>query len=323
MLDSKLVIIKVDGGIVSQLYFFAVGKLFEKKGYRVKYDITWFEQEGRGFYSVDKGYNQVYNVNWDIPKIFPNLHIEIASKSEIDRYKKFATDSELFLECKPPLYIIGYNYSVNLNIVEVCREIRNFFIPLELMTNDKIKFLGEEIKRNKSCGVHIRRGDLSKEHVVYGKPTDIDYFLRCINIVMLMHKNIKLYFFSDDNKWVKENIVPHIKEIDCVVSDTNTPEQGYLDLYFLSLCKIIIGSHGSMGFGAKLLSQEETLFITPKYNSMLFSMHNIMMINFEPKSNTNFSISKVKKIKYKILVKIYYYIRQILLRKFLITRDGL
>ncbi|EAH9786014.1 alpha-1,2-fucosyltransferase, partial [Campylobacter coli] len=38
--------------------------------------------------------------------------------------------------------------------------------------------------------------------------------------------------------------------------------------------------------------------------------------------NTDFSISKVKKIKYKILVKIYYYIRQILLRKFLITRDG-
>ncbi|EAJ6615080.1 alpha-1,2-fucosyltransferase, partial [Campylobacter coli] len=126
----------------------------------------------------------------------------------------------------------------------------------------------------------------------------------------------------DDNKWVKENIVPCIKGIDCVVSDISTPEQGYLDLYFLSLCKIIIGSHGSMGFGAKLLSQEETLFITPKYNSMLFSMHNIMMINFEPKSNTDFSISKVKKIKYKILVKIYYYIRQILLRKFLITRDG-
>lgn len=31
MLDPKLVIIKVDGGIVSQLYFFAAGKLFEKK----------------------------------------------------------------------------------------------------------------------------------------------------------------------------------------------------------------------------------------------------------------------------------------------------
>ncbi|HEB9429605.1 TPA: alpha-1,2-fucosyltransferase [Campylobacter coli] len=323
MLDLKLAITKVDGRIISQLYFFAIGKLFEKKGHRVKYDITWFEQEGREFYSVDKGYNQVCNINWDIPKIFPNLHIEIASKSEIDRYKKFATDSELFLECKSPVHIVGYNYSLNLNIVEVYREIRNSVIPLELLTNNKIFFLAEEIKRNKSCGVYIRRGDLSKEHVVYGKSTDIDYFLRCINIVILMHKNIKLYFFSDGNKWIKEGIVPRIKEIDCVVSDTTILEQGYLDLYFLLLCKIIIGLHSSMGFSVKLLSQEEALFVIPKYSSMLFSMHNVMMINFEPKGNTNFSISKVEKIKYKILVTTYYYVCQVLLRNFLITRDGL
>ncbi len=323
MLDPKLAITKVDGRIVSRLYFFITGKLFEKKGYRIKYNITWFEQEGKGFYSVDKGYNQVCNINWDISKIFPNLHIEIASKPEINRYKKNATDSELFLECKSPVHIVGYNYSLNLNIVEVCREIRNSVIPLELLTNNKIIFLAEEIKRNKSCGVHIRRGDLGKEYVVYGKSTDIDYFLRYINIVMLMHKNIKLYFFSGGNKWIKESIMPRIKEIDYVVSDTTILEQGYLDLYFLLLCKIIIGLHGSMGFGVKLLSQEETLFVIPKYSSMLFSMHNVMMINFEPKLNTNFSISKVEKIKYKILVKIYYYIYQILLRKFLITRDGL
>ncbi|HFS5119894.1 TPA: alpha-1,2-fucosyltransferase [Campylobacter jejuni] len=315
MLESNFAIIRVDGGIVSQLYFFAIGKLFEKKGYKVKYDITWFEEEGLGFYNINKGYDKTYNINWDIPKIFPNISIEIASKSEIDQYKKFRVDSELVLEYQPPLYVVGYNSKCD--IVEICREIREFFNPLELLSDNKIKFLTNEIKRNRSCGVHVRRGDLSQEHVVYGKPTSVDYFFKCINIVRSMYSDVKFYFFSDDNKWVKDNIAPHIENLDYFICDINTPEKGYLDLYFLSLCKIIIGSHGSMGLGAKLLSQEETLFITPKYNYMLFSMSNIMMINFEPKNIEPFN-PKIKKIKYKILIKIYYYIRQILLRKFLI-----
>lgn len=41
--DKKGVIIFVDGGICSQIYSFAIGLKFSKMGYKVKYDLSFFE----------------------------------------------------------------------------------------------------------------------------------------------------------------------------------------------------------------------------------------------------------------------------------------
>ncbi|WP_279386179.1 hypothetical protein [Helicobacter cinaedi] len=41
-MEDNLIIIRVDGGIASQIAFVALGKAFEEKGYRVKYDLSWF-----------------------------------------------------------------------------------------------------------------------------------------------------------------------------------------------------------------------------------------------------------------------------------------
>ena len=76
-------IIYPDGGICSQIAFVALGKAFEDKGYRVKYDISWFQNHGRAFYSTDKSYDKDYDITFDIPKAIPDIHCEIATDDEV------------------------------------------------------------------------------------------------------------------------------------------------------------------------------------------------------------------------------------------------
>lgn len=325
-MDNNLVIIKVDGGIVSQLNFFAIGQLFKTKGYKVKYDISWFEKHGKGFYNVSKNYDKDYDINWDIPKIFPDEEIEIATKEEIKYYKKYKTNDESALSYKPPLYIDGYN--LKCDITEICTKLRKNFNPLKIYTNEIFLALAEEIQKVQSCGVHIRRGDLSDFHTVYGEPNSICYFLKSIELVSSLQKDISLYFFSDDKKWVEQNLIPLLKNKRYILCDVSSPENPYLDLYLLSKCKFIIGSHGSMGLGAKLLAEDNVLFITPLISRFipLFkffgNINNIMILNWDSqKLNLNktggYTNSKIK-FKYKLMLKIYHYIRQKLLSKFLV-----
>lgn len=45
-MQKDLVIIRSDGGAYSQIAFVAFGKYFMDKGFKVKFDLSWFEDEG-------------------------------------------------------------------------------------------------------------------------------------------------------------------------------------------------------------------------------------------------------------------------------------
>ena len=85
---KDLVIIRVDGGIASQISFVALGLEFESRGYKVKYDLSWFDEFGNGIYNEQNGYDRSYNIAFDIPKAFPDIKYEIASRDEIEIYRK-------------------------------------------------------------------------------------------------------------------------------------------------------------------------------------------------------------------------------------------
>ena len=51
-MQEDLVIIRTDGGAGSQVCFCALGKFFEDKGYKVKYDMTWFREYGVNYLEV-------------------------------------------------------------------------------------------------------------------------------------------------------------------------------------------------------------------------------------------------------------------------------
>lgn len=246
MNKNNLIIIHTDGGAASQVDFCALGKFFEDKGYRVKYDITWFKEYGvnmpGGKYIIDKA--------------FPNLKIEFATDEEIKLYKnKYRRKNQPLNECKPPIYIDGYPEERPFLSVKY----RDFFSKEFVFNTDesKQKNLLDEIMKNNSCGVHIRRGDLADFHPAYGYPADKTYFLRVIDIVNKINDNVYFYFFSNGMEWVKENIIPHIKTTNYKIVEQNDDDMGYLDMYLLSRCKIIISSNSGFALMARLLSGSE------------------------------------------------------------------
>ncbi|TLD83151.1 alpha-1,2-fucosyltransferase [Helicobacter trogontum] len=323
-MEDNLIIIRVDGGIASQISFVALGKAFEEKGYKVKYDLSWFETAGRGFYNTTNGYDKTYDLNFDMLKAFPRLDIEIASKDEIKHYSQcFFADSNEILRHSPPLYVGGYlgrHYDVYF-----AECFAKYFSPKETQQESTPFYaLLQEILNTKSCGIHVRRGDLSQNHVVYGEPTSSIYFQRVIQLVSQMDPESIYYLFSDDTAWVRENIAPLLEGKRFKICDINTPEQGYLDLYLLSRCQVIVASQGSLGVYAKMLSPHNALLISPRVRNVFFEMENIMLVNWgervqvmNPCSSESLPSTHCQNVtlRYKFFLYLYNRLRSKLLRK--------
>lgn len=214
-------------------------------------------------------------------RAFPALSLKIASKEEVAHYSKryFIDDNNVIMH-KPPLYIGGYLGRIfNVRYASLLRE---HFKPREIKENNTPFFalLNEIESSPSSCGVHIRRGDLSQPNVVYGNPTSNEYFAKSIELMCILHPQSNFYLFSDDLAFVKEQIVPLLKGKTYRICDVNNPTQGYLDLYLLSRCRNIIGSQGSMGVYAKILSPYNPLLVSPRYRSLFTEIQNIMCVNW-------------------------------------------
>lgn len=242
-MQEDLVIICTDGGAGSQVEFCALGKFFEDKGHRVKYDMTWFKECG---VNIPGG-------KYIIGKAFPNLKIEFATDEEVNLYKrKYRRKSQPLNECKPPIYIDGYPEERPFLSVKY----RDFFSKEFVFNTDDVKqkSILQDIIECNACGVHIRRGDLSKFNPAYGHPADKEYFLRVIDIVNKTNDNVCFYFFSNGMDWVKEHIIPYVKTTNYKIVEQNDDDKGYLDMYLLSRCKIIISSNSGFALTARLLS---------------------------------------------------------------------
>ena len=244
-IDKNLIIIRTDGGISSQIAFYSLGRYLEDKGYKVKYDITWFKE-----YSKDC--NGVFARNYDINKAFPNLKIEIANEEEIKYYSEnYPLITSDIKEFKAPLYINGYPERLS-SVLKYKNFLRENFLPVDISSCSNLL---NTIKKCNSCAIHVRLGDLAKYTKEYGFPADAEYYIKAISIISALQKNVKFFFFSEEPNWIKENIIPKLDNVDYEICDQNGSDKGYLDLYLMTYCKHIIGSKGSFGYFAKILSQ--------------------------------------------------------------------
>ena len=276
-MKDNLIIIRTDGGICSQLLFSALGMYFEDKGYHVKYDLTWFEEDGH-----DIEGNKVRN--YDIEKAFPGFKFEYATKDEIAKYKKIYTKNFNNVKyCqldsfKPPMYIEQYPEVLS----DLLIKLREKYIKEFRFNDDDInqKNLLSEIENSNSCGIHIRRGDYLQTSF-YISTVNENYYMKAINIIRNNNPDVHFYFFSDDMNWVKETLVPKLSGYNYTLCDKNSDDKGYLDLYLLSKCKHIVASNGSLGVTAFILSDiNKTELWDCKYRKYMCDvLDNIYIIN--------------------------------------------
>lgn len=115
-----------------------------------------------------------------------------------------------------------------------------------------------------SVSVHIRRGNyvnIDFVNKIHGT-TSLDYYDTAINYFKKEFHDIKLFVFSDDIEWVKENLKTSIPTF---YIDFNNDNTDYEDLRLMSLCKHnIIANSTFSWWGAYLNKNPNKVVFAPK-----------------------------------------------------------
>lgn len=269
-------IVNVRGGLGNQMFQYAFGRsLSIELGEGVLYCLHDYKK------------NKFHN-GFEIQDIF-DIHISEASKYELkELFGVFGSPRILnFLSRNSFFNVFGSKIlnedtkllTKNLNKInnsilfgywqsdeyfsfakEVIRSDFTFKKPLNEINSNLIKV----IANSNSVSIHIRRGDYlssgSNGSIHYIQPRE--YYETAIEILNSKLLNPVYYFFSDDMKWVRENIKSPKQ---CVYIDHNIGPESYVDMQLMAACKHNIIANSSFSWwGAWLNDNPEKIVIAPK-----------------------------------------------------------
>lgn len=103
------------------------------------------------------------------------------------------------------------------------------------------------IQNSNSVCVHIRRGDYTKKGRLHCTES---YYLRCVQEMKKRVSNPQFFVFSDDIKWVKENIVFDADDVWYVDENNDSCDE----IRLMSSCSHFVISNSSFGWWAQYLS---------------------------------------------------------------------
>lgn len=256
---DRFVLIRMDGGICSQMHFYMIGTIFRNKGYLVKYELEWYKTYGMDL-------NGQFVRNFDLTKAFPNLKFHQANTFELFFYKSFEYCNNYFgeapyryIEIPPPVYLTGY-YRDPLGLYAEFPIV--FSMDFSILNPGSLHVLNMIKSKSNSVAVHVRRGDLAVYNSAYGSPVDENYFNHAIEYIESKVGDSFYFFFSDEPEWVRRELIAQLKIQDnYYIVDINGSDKGYMDLYLITSCKHHITSKGSLGKYGAFLAKSDTILL--------------------------------------------------------------
>lgn len=126
------------------------------------------------------------------------------------------------------------------------------------------KNLFKEINNCNSVFLHIRRTDyVSNPEVAQQQGiVNLNYYESAIQLISKKIKNIRLFVFSDDIEWAKNNFKPNCS-VKYINGNINNPIQ---DMFLMSNCKHSIIANSTFSWWAAYLNKNENkIVISPKH----------------------------------------------------------
>ena len=145
---------------------------------------------------------------------------------------------------------------------------------LYIRLNEKNKFILDNIRNSNSVSVHIRMGDFK----MFNGFLDDSYYINSINsIIKNLNDEIpKFFFFSDDIKYIKNNLLKKLKKGDeYTIVDENDNDTGYIDLYLMMNAKHQTASSGSFGYFAYCFNRNPNKILISPSNMREYYIKNI------------------------------------------------
>lgn len=268
--------IRISGGLGNQMFEYATARAVQleqkEKGFDSKLYFTY------EYYKTPQAHEK-YKLNllnisdepiYDNSKksfkflvatFFFHIYLRIISRFKNSSYEKFQKSIE-WTGCY--INTNGY-YKIDSNKKNIClkgffqdpryfNKYKNIIID-ELSIKSKVKNqkLYNEILKNESVCIHVRRGDY------VNSPLEVctkEYYLKAIKLLKKKYKNLKFYVFSDDIKWCKENII----DDDVTYVEGNSAID---DLKLMYSCKYYIISNSTFSWWSQYLSKRVTCVIAP------------------------------------------------------------
>lgn len=251
------VIIMLDGGFGSTIWKYCMGKIIEKNGNNVKYDLTWYSENGMDM-------NGKNTRKFELTTVFPHLKFEIANTDEVELYKKYFyyrnntpyVFNDYVVNCKSPSYIDGY-YEHWRYLDMVGDDVYRLFDFNSIIIDGKNKAIDYQISLHEaSVCVHVRRGDYVGTGLdVLGK----EYFISAMSYIQNRLDSVKpkFFIFSNEMSWVKENLCPflEVRGLEFFLVEENSNENGFYDFYLISKGKHQVSSNSSFGFLGSILNK--------------------------------------------------------------------
>ncbi len=198
-----------------------------------------------------------------IPQSLKDMGFPIIMITEFENYKEHNPfDGELYHvpgnTFMPEIagvnveYVYYHGYWLHRGWFDACREaLKKELVFPQIMDLVNLEYQ-KMIQHSESVAVHIRRGD----YVNTGWISSNEYYRKAVSELVFGHPERKLFVFSDDIKWCRENE----KELgfdmagDTVYIEGNIGGKNYIDLELMSLCKFMVIGKSAFAYLAMLLN---------------------------------------------------------------------
>ena len=269
-----MIIVQLKGGLGNQLFQYAAGlSLASLHNVEVKVDISALKKPDEEIGTVRNFDLQHFSIppatatQAEIDELLKSDFISSAIQKLLPPYKRkiykeaFFNFDPNFYKAGNHLYLKGYRQSEQYfkNIKDLIR--KQFVLQSQFINHLELKTY--DLQSTNSVSVHIRRGDYSDRIVTaYHGMLPLDYYQSAFKWIDEKVKNPRFLIFTDDVKWVKENIaLPAFAEF---VSGNITTNH-YEDFYLMSKCQHHIIANSSFSWWAAWMNPNNNkVVIAPK-----------------------------------------------------------
>lgn len=275
-----MIIIRMTGGLGNQMFQYALYLKLRAMGKEVKMD-DFTEYEGREARPLSLW---AFGIEYDRASREELCRMTDGFMDPVSRIRRklFGRKSLEYMEkdCnfdpeilnRDPAYLTGYFQSEKY-FADIEEEVRQAFrfseriwegIPSQLL--ERIRSYEQQIKTAMAVSVHIRRGDYLQNEEAYGGICTEQYYKTAIEYVRKRQQDASFFVFTNDpdyaGEWILKNFGQEKERF--VLIEGTQEENGYLDLYLMSLCRHHILANSSFSWwGAYLNPSREKMVIVP------------------------------------------------------------
>lgn len=271
-----MIIVKLMGGLGNQMFQYAAARSISwRHGTSLKLDLSFLEGDQAG--NTPRKYELGnYCITAEKASRWETITMSGRGRTRLEstivlkyqevaghtvfRERSFNFDPQLFA-VPDNVYLEGYWQSERYftDIREIIR--KEFTVKTPLI--DKNMELANEIKAVNAVSIHIRRGDyvLNEKTREFHGICNLEYYLQAEEMVAQTLVNPHFFVFSDDPKWVADNLklrhpARYVSHNDSIAHE---------DLRLMSLCRHHVIANSSFSWwGAWLSNNPDKLVIAPK-----------------------------------------------------------